>query len=128
MSIVSCFLLSRFVAPNVDFDPSNAFNRLLIVSLGVLAIFLVTASFLVKRRFLAQSIDRQDVVLVHKGHIVAWALCDGAGVLGFIERFVGYRQYYLLMLLAAIGIAVHFPKREHLLAATYKTLTNKVSF
>ncbi len=129
MSIVSYFLFSRFLAPNVDFEPERAFNRLLIVALTVLSIGLVIASFFVKRRFLAQSIDRQDVVLVHKGHLFAWALCEVGAVLGFIERFaIGYRQYYVLMLLAAVGMAVHFPKRDHLLAATYKTLTDKSAF
>jgi hypothetical protein len=50
-------------------------------------------------------------------------------VLGVIERFlINQRDYYFLFALAAVGIAFHFPRREHLLAATYKASTNESIF
>jgi hypothetical protein len=122
MSIGLYFLLSRFAAPEVDYEPVSAANRFLIVALAALATFLVIGSFFVKRRFMARSIDKQEVLLVHQGHTFAWAMCEVSALLGVIERFaIGYREYYLLMLLAAVGIAVQFPNREHLLAAGPKT-------
>lgn len=129
MSVVTYFFFARFLASEVEFALGNTNNNLLIVVFAVLSMILVIGSFFVKRRLLAQSIDKQDVALVQKGHILAWAMCEVSAMLGMLERFViGYRQYYLLMLLAAIGIAVQFPKREHLLAASYKNSTDKASF
>ena len=72
MSIGIYFLFTRFAAPGVVYEPVSATNRLLIVALAVLAVFLILASFFVRRRFLARSIDEQNVLLVHQGHTFAW--------------------------------------------------------
>ena len=41
-------------------------------------------------------------------------------LLGLLERFtIGNREYYWLFLLAAAGIAFHFPRRSQLESASY---------
>jgi hypothetical protein len=54
--------------------------------------------------------------------VVACVICEAAALMGVIQRFiVGSRDYYLLFIIAAAGIALHFPKRSHLEAASYKS-------
>jgi hypothetical protein len=49
-------------------------------------------------------------------------------LLGVIDFFVNNDPYYFfLLLIGAVGIAVQFPKRDHLLAATYKDLSRTSS-
>jgi hypothetical protein len=112
------FLVAHFQAPAVD-DIASTTNRTLNMILGALALLLVAASFLVRRVLLSKSVQQQSFPLVLQAHIVAWAMCEVCGVLGLVSRFIaGYRQYYVLMLLAVLGIALQFPARAHLLAAS----------
>ena len=79
-------------------------------------------SFAVKRKLLAQAVEKQDVGLVQSAVVVAGAMCEACVVIGVVQHLLlGNREYYLLFLLGAIGMLFHFPRRDHLLAATYKT-------
>ena len=119
MSVLLYFLLAHFAAPKVDYDPRNSTTRVLVVALTLAAILIVAASFFMRRTLLARSVERQQINLVSQDNIVAYAMCEVIALLGIIECFViGYTNYYFLMLLAAIGIAVQFPRREHLMAAS----------
>lgn len=118
MNMGLLFLVAFIAAPETNSSPS----KMLTLALAALATFLVGISFAVKRKFFARSVDRQDVSLVQKGLIVAWAICELSAMIGLLERFViGNWDYFVLFLLAAIGIALHFPKRGDLRSATYKT-------
>ena len=115
------FLFSVFFTPEVSNEPRNPPSPLLLVGLAALGTFLVGASFAVKQKFLARSVEEQDVSLVQKGMVLACAMCEGSALLGLLERFViGNREYYLLFLVAAVGIAFHFPRRSQLESASYK--------
>lgn len=124
MSIGFLFFLSLFLGPQVDTEISNQPGRhpVLIGALTAMGTLLVILSFAVKRKFLAQSVEKQSLDLVQKALVIACAMCEASALLGLLERFlIGNREYYLLFLIAAIGTALHFPRREHLLSATYKT-------
>jgi len=113
------FLFSVFVAPAATNETPP--SRLVSVSLAALGAFLVVASFTVKQKFLARSVEKQDVTLVQKGMVIACAMCEVSALLGVLERFVlGNREYYVLFLVAAAGVALHFPRRSQLEAASYK--------
>ena len=128
LSIGSYFVFSLIAPPEISSDARIESNSALIVALTVLALVLVGVSFLVKRKFLSRSIDRQDVVLVHKGYLFAWVLCEVSALLGLLESLViGYHQYYLLFVLGAAAMTLQFPRREHLLAASFKSI-NQTSF
>ena len=121
MSIGMYFLFSVLVAPRVINEPGNPSRSLLIVALTALGTFLVIASFAVKRKLLERSVEKQDVSLVQKSLVIACAMCEVSALLGLLEHFIiGNREYYLLFLLAAAGTALHFPRRIHLAAASYK--------
>ena len=118
MNIGILFLVAFIAAPAAN----NSASKVLTLVFAALATFLVGISFAVKRKFLEKSVDWQDMSLVQKGLIVAWAICELSAMLGLLERFlIGNWDYFVLFLLAAIGIALHFPRRNDLLAANYKT-------
>ena len=121
MSVGMYFLFSVFFMPEVSIEPDNPPRPLLIVILTALGVLLVIASFAVKGKFLERSVEQQDVRLVQKGLVIACAMCEVSALLGLLERLViGNREYYLLFIFAAAGIAFHFPRRSQLEAASYK--------
>lgn len=122
MSIVIYFVFLQIAAPPVANLSGNPRNSPLIVGITALGAVLVLASFLVKRKILQRSVEKQDVGMVQKAMIVALALCELSALLGFMERFViGNREYYLLFILAVAGVLFHFPRRSQLEAASYKS-------
>lgn len=121
MSIGFYFLVSIFVTPAAGSQPGNPPSSLLIVALTALGTFFVVVSFAVRKRFLKRSVETQDVSLVQKGLVIACALCEVGALIALLEHFViGNREAYLLFLVAALGTALHFPRRIQLEAATYK--------
>ncbi len=119
---VGSYLMFLFIAaPPITDAPPTRGEWLLVVGLTALGTLLALVSFPVKRRLLERSVENQDVLLVQKAIVTACALCEVAAVLGFIERFLLHRrEYYWLFIVAAVGIALHFPRRDQLLAASYK--------
>ena len=121
MSVGLYFLVTQFAAPAINHERTGSPSSLLIVALTALGTFLVILSFAVKRKLLERSVAAQDVGLVQKAIVVACAMCEVCALLGLIERFtIGNREYYWLFLLAAAGIAFHFPRRNDLESASYK--------
>jgi NADH:ubiquinone oxidoreductase subunit 2 (subunit N) len=122
LSVGMYFLMfSVFFAPAVSIEPGNPPSFLLMVTLTTLGAFLVVASFAVKRKLLERSVQKQDVNLVQKGLVIACAMCEVSALLGVLElKVIGNREYYLLFIFAAVGIAFHFPRRSQLEAASYK--------
>jgi NADH:ubiquinone oxidoreductase subunit 2 (subunit N) len=121
MNIGLFFVFSLFLVPEAVNEPVAPVNSLFItvVALGA---FTIIISFAVKRKFFERSVEKQEVDLVQKGLVIACAMCEVSALLGLVLRFlIDQREYYLLFLIAAIGTAFHFPRREQLLSATYKT-------
>ncbi len=117
-SVVIYFVVAQLVeVPEVD----SAQNKVLTVVLSGMGTFLVLISFAVKQKFLKQSVERQKIALVQTGFIVAIAICEAGALFGLVDLMVtANRYYFLVMLIAAVGMLFHFPRRDHLLAATYK--------
>ncbi|MCA1607149.1 MAG: hypothetical protein LC775_17150 [Acidobacteria bacterium] len=121
MNIGLFFIVSMFFVPERSGETGNAAGSLMIIALTALGSFLVLVSFAVKRKFLERSVEQQDLSLVQKGLVIACAMCEASALLGLLDRFItNDRYYYVLFLLAAVGIAFHFPKRSQLEAASYK--------
>ncbi len=126
MSIGALVCFSLFLVPETSDIPGTAPAPLVRVLLTSLGIAFVVISFVVKRKLLNTAIEKQQVDLVQRAFVIAVAMCEASAVLGVIERFViNHRDYYFLFALAAAGIVFHFPRREHLLAATYKASANE---
>lgn len=121
MNIGILFMVAFIAAPDRN-DVTGPSSKILTFAFAAVGAFLVVISFAVKRKFFARAVDQQDVSLVQKGLILALAICEVSAMIGLLERFViGNRDYFVLFLLAAIGIALHFPKRDDLRSANYKT-------
>jgi hypothetical protein len=119
-SIGLLFAVTLFVPRDAFDEPTNPPSAFLLFALAALGTFLVVISFAVKRKILQTSVEKQDVTLVQKAVVIACALCEAAALLGLLGRFVaGTRDYLLLFLVAAVGIALHFPKRDQLIAASW---------
>ena len=96
-------------------------NSIVIIALAVLGITTFVMSFVFKSKFLKQSIDEQNTGLVQTAMIVACALCEATTLLGLVLVFVfTYQYFFLWFALGILGIILHFPKRENLIAASYK--------
>ena len=121
MSVVMYFVFVQIAAPPIA-NAETPSNSPLIIGVTALGAVFVLVSFVVKRKLLEQSVEKQDPGLVQKAMIVALALCEVAALLGLLERFVfGNREYYLLFIVAALGDLFHFPRRSQLEAASYKS-------
>jgi lysylphosphatidylglycerol synthetase-like protein (DUF2156 family) len=116
-SVVMYFVVSQ-LAPPATAPP----NSMLTFTLTAIGTFLVVVSFVIKQKLLRRSVDDQDMSMVQKALIIACAICEAAAVLALVERFaVSGRDYLLLFLIAAVGVALHFPRRSQLEAASYKS-------
>ena len=121
MSIAIYFAFVQFAAASFSDLKESPPSSLLIVGINALGAVLVLVSFVVKRKLLEQSVEKQDVLLVQKALIISCALCEACALLGLLERFIGIREYYLLFILAVAGDLFHYPRRSQLEAASYKS-------
>ena len=126
MSVVMIFVMTIVAAP-APFNPDRyAPTSVVLFALAAVGTFLVVLSFAVKRKFLQRSVEKQDVMLVQQALIVACAMCEVSALFGVLERFaVGSGDHYVLFLVSAIGTALHFPKRNQLLAASWNEETRR---
>jgi hypothetical protein len=117
-SIGGYYVLTLFTGPSEDTTP-NPTVSLTLIAIGLL---MTLISFPIKNKLLTTAVDRQEVQLVQQGYIVAWAVCEVAALLGLLDFFLtGHRHYYLLFIIAAAGQLLHFPRREHIINASFKS-------
>lgn len=102
--------------------PENAEpNSTIFLVLLAIAVSTVLISFPVKNKLISQAIEQQHVPLVQQAYIVAWALSEVAALLGLLDFFLtGNRYFYLLFLIAVLAQLLHFPRREHVIHASFK--------
>ena len=126
MSVMMFFVMTIVAAPaNLDGDRDAPTNVVLFV-LAAVGTFLVVLSFAVKRKMLQRSVEKQEVMLVQQALVLACAMCEVSALFGVVERFmIGSGDHYLLFLVSEVGIALHFPKRNHLLAASWNEETRR---
>lgn len=120
LSIVIYYVFTLVLGQSKNSSPNSTLS-LMLVGAGLLTTLI---SVPIKKKFLARSVEQQRVELVQQGHIIAWALTEVAALLGVVDFFLtGNRYYYVLFLIAAIGQLLHFPRRQHVLAACFKSPT-----
>jgi hypothetical protein len=126
MSVVMFFVMTMVVAPVPSDSDRGVPTSFVLFAMAGVGTFLVVLSFAVKRKLLQRSVEKQDVTLVQQALIVGCAMCEVSALLGVVERFsIGSGDHYVLFLVSAIGIALHFPKRDHLLAASWNEETRR---
>ncbi|HKO60561.1 MAG TPA: hypothetical protein VJV03_05320 [Pyrinomonadaceae bacterium] len=126
MSVVMLFALTMVAAPAASNPEREAPTSFILFAMAGVGTFLVVLSFAMKRKLLQRSVEKQDVMLVQQALIVGCAMCEVSALLGVVERFaIGSGDHYVLFLVAAIGIALHFPRRDQLLAASWNEETRR---
>lgn len=118
MSLLLLFGITQVVEGAKDLEPNNVLS----FALAAVGTFVAIISFVVKSKLLQQSVEKQDLALVQKAYIFAGALAEVPVLLGVLERFslVPGRDYLVLILIGFITMALHFPRKVNLLAASYK--------
>jgi hypothetical protein len=117
-SVIMLFVMTKIIGA-----PKAAEANMVLVSIFMaLGLFTIALSFVLKRRLLSQAIERQRPDLVQTGLILGLALCEAAAIFGLIIFFVtGYAHYYLCFIVSLAAMLLHFPRREHLRAASFKS-------
>ncbi|HKO44017.1 MAG TPA: hypothetical protein VJU84_12135 [Pyrinomonadaceae bacterium] len=126
MSVVMFFVMTIVATPAPFNEDRDAPTSVVLFVLAAVGTFLVVLSFAVKRKMLQRSVEKQEVMLVQQALVTACAMCEVSALFGVAERFmIGSGDHYLLFLVSAAGIALHFPKRNHLLEASWKEETRR---
>ena len=114
-----CISLILYMAFNHFIPIPPAPNQKLTLLLNTVGLIPVAASFLVKQVLIGKAIEGQRVEQVHSAYIVSWALCEVAGLLGFLDsRLTGSRYYFVAFAVAGLGMLLHFPRKQNLLDAS----------
>ena len=117
MSVVMFFVVTQLVEVPAD-RPENKILSFVFAAVGT---FCAIISFVVRAQLLRKSVEQQNPALVQTANITGRALCEVPAILGVVERFVlPGRDYLLLLLIGALAMLLHFPKRSDLMAASYK--------
>lgn len=120
MNIGLFALVSYFAQPGaLADDGGNNFTLLLVLTL--MGLTTVALSFILKKALLARAESGQKLDSVQVAYVVAFALCESAAIFGMVALFAtGEFSSYIMFIIAAVGILLHMPRRDHLLAASYK--------
>lgn len=118
MSVVIYYVFTLFQGPRESVTPNNTLS-LAFIAIGASTILI---SFFLKSKLLTRAIDQQQVPLVQQAYVVGWAMAEVPALLGMLDFFItGNRYYYVLMIIAVVGQLLHFPRREHVEQAAFKS-------
>ena len=114
-----------FAKPEVyRFDSAKLFGGegfILLPVLGILGIILFGMSFVFRRNYTNQGINTQNIGILQTGMILGCAFSEAITLFGVVIAFVtGSPLFLLWFALGILGIVLSFPKRDNLIAATYK--------
>lgn len=119
LSIGGYFVLTLFAHRS---DSVEA-NSMLSVILVIVAASTTLVSFLIKSKLLAKAVDAGQV---QQAYIVAWAVTEAGALMGVLDYFLTTdRYYYALFLMAAVGQLLHFPRSEHVINASFRSVENQ---
>ena len=103
--------------------PPNPEQASLATVLSALSVVPVAISFFVKTRILARAAETQNLPQVQQGYVTGFAMCEVAVLLGVLIHFVTGSPYrFIAIAIGAAGLLLHFPRKQHLLNATFKPL------
>jgi hypothetical protein len=101
--------------------PAAGNDNTLVWVFAALSIFPLLFSFVLKGKLLAQSVREQRPDIVQSALILSVALCETVSLFGLMVFFTTRTPYYyIFFIVSVIGILLHLPRRDQLLAASYK--------
>ena len=87
---------------------------------AALGVFIL--SFVLRNQHIRRAVVDQDAGCVQTGLVLGCALSELSSLLGLVLAFVfEYPYFFLWIALGIIGVLFHFPRRNQLDAATYKS-------
>jgi len=96
-------------------------NAVIIIAFAFLAMTNFALSFVMKKRSFEQSVEKQQIALVQTGLILAYAFCEAISLLGMVLAFAfSYQYFFAWFALGILGFLLHFPRRDDVIAASYK--------
>ena len=112
---ISIFFVMTIMIPGNAAEPNSTLSFAFIG----LAFMSVVGSVLIKHRIVQRAIEKRDAAMLQTGYIFGFALCESAAIWGLVDHFVtGSRFYYFSFALGLLGMLLHFPKKDHVRAAT----------
>lgn len=126
VSQVTLLVAVYFAKPEVfRFDFSKPFffgdSPILPLAFALLAFANFGLSFFLKKRAFAQAIEKQQISYVQTGLILALAFCESISLIGVVLAIVfAYQYFFLWIAFGILGIILHFPRRDDVIAASYK--------
>ncbi|MDX6497627.1 MAG: hypothetical protein QOG23_887 [Blastocatellia bacterium] len=113
ISIGILFALALFIPSSGKGDQTFS-----IILLG-LGFATVSTSFVFKQQMLKKAIEKQQLQALMSAYIVSFALCESAALFALMDHFTTGSGYYRFgFILAAIGMVLHFPRKDHLRAVS----------
>jgi hypothetical protein len=113
ISIGILFALALFIPSSGKEDQTFS-----IILLG-LGFATVSTSFVFKQQMLKKAIEKQQLQALMSAYIVSFALCESAALFALMDHFTTGSGYYRFgFILAAIGMVLHFPRKDHLRAVS----------
>ena len=121
MTVGLFVLITRVTRPDPGrLDAVLPDNPTLLYGLAAAGLTAVASSFALKSIFFRRAAEQQQPGQAQTGLVLALALCETAALLGLVAMFVTWDdRAYLLFALGALGMLLHFPRREQLLVAFY---------
>ncbi len=117
LSVGSYYVFTIIAGRKESLEPNPRLS-LTLICVGMAA---VLVSFLIKSRLLSKALEQQDVGTVQQAYVMAWAITEVAALLSMLDFFLtNNRYYYALLILAALGLLLHFPRREAVVNAAFK--------
>ena len=115
ISVGILFILAVFLRSS---GKANQTFSLALLGIGIAT---VTASFVYKQQMLKKAIEKQELQALMSAYIVSFALCESAAFFALMDHLSTGSGYYRFgFILAAIGMMLHFPQKEHLRAVSDK--------
>lgn len=119
-------LVIFFVKPELfkfDFSQPLLPGKFAIIVLVFLLVGIINIaiSFFLRKKYLDQAVADQNIHFVQTALITGCALCESVSLFGLMLAFVADYQYFFIWFILGIGAMIfHFPRRDNLIAASYK--------
>ena len=118
MSVVMYFVTTQVVGDSSERRFADGLLSYLFAAVGT---FSAVVSFVVRSHFLNRAVEKQDVSLVQTALVIGCAFCEVPALLAILQRLMfSGRNYILLLAISLVSMALHFPRKANLLAASYK--------
>ena len=117
LSVGSYYVFTLISGRRESLEPNPTISLTLIC----LAVLMVLAAFLIKSKLLSKAVEEQNTGMVQQAYVMTWAITEVAALLGLLDFFLtNDRYYYVLLIIAAVGLLLHFPRREHVVNAAFR--------